>query len=405
VRGGWRTLVGTMMKARGHIYAAHEILWKPSDEGLTAHFNWVPLYFFENRTGKLRFLPHDFAVYGDDLVPNGWLVTCGEGLLEACSVLYLWKVLSVQLWAQYCENQSAPAIKGKTKAPFQSKAWNAMKEMLGDVLAGGSILMGEGDDAEKLDLALSGQLPYPELRKAMVDAMAVLWRGGSMGTTGSNQGTEQHGVKLQGDEEYKLQCDDAELVTETLQEQIDPLVIGWAFGDGTHPMAHVVVQPPPQQDTDNDIKRYTFVMGAGVQVGKRQLGTQFGIAEMDEDDEPAEVMQPTAPGGMGGDPLGKDKKETFSQNERYAANVEANLLRSGLDMLAKGTADAFKPVRERLAAVLALPEGEQKAALRQFVNDAPDILEQINKDPANADALYRLQTAAWWNGLLEAKRR
>jgi phage gp29-like protein len=57
-RGGFKLLVRQMADAIGKRYAVHEIVWKPGPKGITAEFRFCPLWFFENRTGKLRYLPH-----------------------------------------------------------------------------------------------------------------------------------------------------------------------------------------------------------------------------------------------------------------------------------------------------------------------------------------------------------
>ena len=54
-RGGFSLLVRQMMDSAGKYYAVHEIVWQPGDV-LTAELRFAPLWFFENRTGRLRFL-------------------------------------------------------------------------------------------------------------------------------------------------------------------------------------------------------------------------------------------------------------------------------------------------------------------------------------------------------------
>ncbi len=101
--GGLSLLIRQMMDAVGKRYAVHEIIWQPavsptSDSALrtpqlTATFRFCPLWWFEGTQGRLRFLPSEFAIYGVDMEPGGWLVTVGDGLMEACSVAYMFKQL------------------------------------------------------------------------------------------------------------------------------------------------------------------------------------------------------------------------------------------------------------------------------------------------------------------------
>jgi hypothetical protein len=62
--GGFKLLVRQMADAIGKKFAVHEIVWKPGADGLTAEFRFAPLWFFENRTGRLRYLPIEGAIEG-----------------------------------------------------------------------------------------------------------------------------------------------------------------------------------------------------------------------------------------------------------------------------------------------------------------------------------------------------
>jgi hypothetical protein len=135
MRGGFSTLVMQMMDAVGKGYAVHEILWKPARnaEGrdvLTAECVFTPLWFFENRTGSLRFLPQDYAVDGLPLAEGGWMVTVpatGIPLMEATSVAYVYKNLSLKDWLIFSERYGMPLPVGKTSASQGSPEWNCLR--------------------------------------------------------------------------------------------------------------------------------------------------------------------------------------------------------------------------------------------------------------------------------------
>lgn len=69
-RGGVAMLIKQMMHAVGHKYAVHEIVWQPDAAGLTAEFRFVPLQFFENTEGRLRFLPTEGSATWQDALAN-----------------------------------------------------------------------------------------------------------------------------------------------------------------------------------------------------------------------------------------------------------------------------------------------------------------------------------------------
>ena len=58
--GGLSLLIHQMMDAVGKRYAVHELVFKPfkqdDTELLTAEFRFVPLFFFENEGGRLKFV-------------------------------------------------------------------------------------------------------------------------------------------------------------------------------------------------------------------------------------------------------------------------------------------------------------------------------------------------------------
>src|SRR5713101_1381259 len=127
-RGGFSLLVRQMMDAVGKYYAVHEIVWRPGDI-LTAEFRFVPLWFFENRTGNVRFLKIPLGgAEGEDLEQGGWMITKGDGLMEACSVAYMFKNLPLKDWLAYSDKFGTPGILGQTDAGKGSEAGDAMRD-------------------------------------------------------------------------------------------------------------------------------------------------------------------------------------------------------------------------------------------------------------------------------------
>ncbi len=96
VRTGMSGLIKQMMDAVIQRYAAHEILWRQEAGGLTAQLRRVPIYFFENRTGRLRFTGPSNRADGMPLEENGWMITVASGLGEALSICWMFKRLGIQ---------------------------------------------------------------------------------------------------------------------------------------------------------------------------------------------------------------------------------------------------------------------------------------------------------------------
>ncbi len=323
-RGGMALFVELAMKCLGHKWAPFEIIYKPGPDGLTAQMNYVPLQFFENKTGKLRFLKSDFAVNGDELVEDGWVVFCGPGLLIPSAVAYLIKDLARTSWLIYGQNQGMPGVHGTTEAAYLSDQWNAMHAMLEEVLSGGVILTGPNDKVSKLDISATGQLPFPALVQEMNERVATMWRGGSLGTIGTGQGPEQKGVTLQQDEETKLAADDGQRISDTLNQTVDKAVIAWAFGEGVKPLAYFKIAPPNTVDVDREIKIDDHLTQAGVEIGKRQMREQFSRPEPAEDDEPVDKPAPVPAFGAPGQlPQDGEATEDDVKTEADKALAEA----------------------------------------------------------------------------------
>jgi phage gp29-like protein len=135
-RGGFGLLIKQMMDAVAKKYAVHEIIFETKDAfsagaasaslpKLTASFRFVPLWFFENTTGHLRFLENDCATSGIPLNGGSWLITVGDGVMEATSIAYLFKHLPLRDWLVYCERNGMPGVKGVTDAVPGTLQWEA----------------------------------------------------------------------------------------------------------------------------------------------------------------------------------------------------------------------------------------------------------------------------------------
>ncbi len=236
-RGGLSLLVQQMMDAVGKRYAVHEIVWEPNPralEKLTATFRFVPLWFFENRTGELRLLSSDYSREGELLEPGAWLVSTGDGLMEASAIAYLYKHLPLRDWLIYCERNGMPGVRGVTDALPGSDEWEAAKDAVREFGAEFHALMSRGTDIEAVDVTTAGELPYPRLVERMDAAIVALWRGSTMGTL-AERGT---GVTLQARETGLIERDDVEHVSTMLHAQVDRWVVRYVFGEG-EPLARV----------------------------------------------------------------------------------------------------------------------------------------------------------------------
>ncbi len=277
VRTGMAGLIRQMMDAVLMRYAVHEIVWQPTAEGLGAELRRVPLYFFENRSGRLRFIGPETRADGMPLEEDGWMVTTAPGIGEAIAICYMFRRLSVQDWVAFSEKFSIPGVLGRTAHKKGTPDGDAFTE---SVAAFGSEWVGvfyndDGSTKSPIEIiqTLAGStLPQKEMAEYMDRMITVLVRGGDLGTL-SRQ--DSQGASLQDGETDALLEDDCAMVSETLVTQLDPLVIRLVHGD-VKPLARVVVQPPSNEDQGREIDIDEKLARMGVRQSPADLAERYG---------------------------------------------------------------------------------------------------------------------------------
>ena len=283
-RGGVPLLIRQMMDAIGKRYAVHEIVFKPfsqdSKKYLSAEFRFVPLFFFENKKGHLQFIGEK-RNQQIDLEPGKWLITTGDGLMESCSIAYLFKHLPLRDWLIYCERNGMPGVKGTTSARPGTQEWEIAREAVQNFGAEFHALMSTGTDIQAIDISGKGELPYPKLVERMDRAMAALWRGSDLTTLGQKDGA---GISAQRNERDLLEEDDAQMISDTLHEQVDRYVLRYL--DGTeHPKAYFQLKTSPNKNLNNDLNIIKTLWDMGVPLSLNDIREHFGINPPNNDED------------------------------------------------------------------------------------------------------------------------
>ncbi len=354
-RGGVRLVMKHILEAVTYRYAAQHIVWRPVGDMLTAEFEYVPLSFFENRTGLLRFTPEGTEADGKDLAPNDWLVTTGDGLMFAASILYYGKRCSLQDWEAFCEKFGLPGVVGKTRASKGSAEWDSLVEAVGSFMNDWGCVVGADDTIELVKADATGtQLPMAVKVERADRMIAALWRGADLSTLSSQTGADSTGAGLQDEEAHAMAMDDAALISEAMQE-IDRRVIAWHFGRGTEPMAYTLVPCPERKDLQVRLNAVETLLGLGLEISKDEIREDFGFQTPSEDDELLEKPEPPAPPpGMPGAPGAAGKADKPVDE---AANAEA--LREFIDT-----------ANELIARARVEDQAGLRAALADALNDA-----------------------------------
>lgn len=396
-KGGFRLLTKQMMDAQSFGFAAHELVWRPTPDGsLDVTFVKVPLQFFENRTGALRYLPDPALYDGVEMAEGEWMVTAGAGVGIAAAVAACSKRLSLQDWLLFSERCGQPGLHAATDAKQGSDQWNNLVAAVANFGREWGIVTDMATKVDTVSLANGGTPPYPALVERMDRAIAVLYRGSDLSTLSAGDGSV--GASQQGEEADILEQDACEMLSETLQEQVERPFIRYVFGD-EEPLAYVQVSPVSHPNLEMEMKIDQHLASLGVKLSKKEALERYQrteASEDDPDDEPLRQAQPPAGGGFGAPgggfglpneaPAPQDRENAIAkplQNARSAPDGKSPVPTPAPAL--KRVLAAFRfdlgPAVEELQRVLALPEGQMRAACKDLADRLPDLLP---KDPAMA---------------------
>ena len=355
-RGGFRLLVQQMMRAIFDEFAVHEIIWNPQGGQLTAEFKYVPLYFFENTSGALRYIgPEGGLSTGKDLAENEWMTTVGDSaLMKAASICYMFKRFSLQDWLNFSEKFGIPGIHGETTAPKGSPEWDAFVNALDDFANDWVIATNVGAKINLIEAKQVGSGPFAPMVERMDRRLASLCRGADLSTLSAKNHT---GASLQGDEQDILIEDDCALIAETLQTQVSRFVIGYQH-DTTELLAYIHIEPPVQKDVNLELAVDQFLLNNDGELGAAETYERY-----------SRVLPTNTPEGKMlkriGQPLNQpsNKPEEAAPEQTGHVSAENDATAPTADELAKllATAD-FETIAKALELALgqALTDGAKK---------------------------------------------
>lgn len=383
--GGFKMLVRNMADAIGFKYSTHETLWKPSYSGLTAEFRKAPPWFFENITGRLRFLREDYAYYGVDMDPDRWLTHVDDGIDEAGSVAYMFKTLPLRDWLNFSEKFGIPGVLGRTQASIGTPQWNAMVEAVGKFANDFAAVCNIGDAIELIKAeGGTSNLPFQPIVEGMDRALSILWRGADLGTEGHRGGGEGQGASLQQSETDELDEDRASRIEETLNIQIDRRVIAWTFGSAVAPLAFVRVKTKPNRNIKADLDTIKTLAPMGVPFEINNVLERLG---WERPKAGAELLVlPTQQSSAPSDPT-----EEITENERRVVN---KLMATSRDLFGAALAEDLQPLREALAKVLHGDEASFMDRAQTLYNALPSLGELIIPAKKSSDQLETILGSA-----------
>ena len=273
-RGALRMLVSQMMDSVGMKYAVHKMSFVRNGDSLGGVFEKYPLWLFENTSGRLRKLDRENQLTaGCELSPEKWMITCGDGLMAASAIAYMFKHLPLRDWLIYCERNGMPGIKAKTNAFPDSPQWESAKEAVSQFGAEFYAVVSEGTDIEAIDVSSKSQLPYKDIVERMDRMLCALWRGSDLGTI---SGENKMGASVQWYEGSLIEEDDAQTVSETLNRNVDAKVIKILFGDDK-PLAKFRLKLPDYEEKLYELEVIERLAKLGLSPDPIELAKKFAF--------------------------------------------------------------------------------------------------------------------------------
>lgn len=380
-RGGVKLLLRQMMDAPGKEFAVHELIWKPLGRGrLTVECRFVPLWFFENTKGELRFLESEGAVEGTPLEEGGWMVAHGDALMIPSAICYMFKRLPLQDWLAFSEKFGFPGVLGKTDGQPGSEQWDAMAAAVKVFANDFAAVCNRSEEITLVETAKggTGNLPMPGLVEAMNRSMAAIWRGGDLGTM-SKDG-QAVGSNPQEAETEMLEQDDAEMLEETAGEYISKPALRYLFGPDTEPLAYLKILTARRQNVAQEILVDTFLRDSGAPLAVAATLERYGRG-MPKEGEPL-LGKPAAPAPPAAGDFANDSSS------------------AGHELVFQSLAQDFAPLVARLKAIEAIEDADvQQAKLRELLADWDRLTRSLTADPTAARALEQASTQALFSGL------
>ena len=292
-RGGLNLLKEQMMSAQSYGFAVHDLSWKPLPNGeLEGTFTHVPLWHFENHTGELRYVPTIAGWDGVPMKPGEWMVSTGDGVGIAASIVACMKRLGLTNWLVFTDRCVLPLIHGSTGAAWKSEQWDNLVNAIRHINRMAQVVTDQSTKIEAIQMDGGKQNPFGPLIEWADRAIVTLYRGGDLATISRPDAV---GANPQLDETDALEQRSCGRITETLNEQVSEFVINYTLNEPLR--AEIVVEPVSKPDVKQDMEIDNHLASMGVKLSKSDALSRYGRAEAETEDDVLVLQTPPAPQG------------------------------------------------------------------------------------------------------------
>ena len=354
--------------------------WNILRDGLYGDWYWNP----EAKASTARSMPAD-----NKLDPRYFLTrTWPRPLDEIGLIKYVRANLSQKDWDAFIEIYGIPGwiIIGPPNIPAgKEDEYKAAAEAAAQGMSG---YLPNGADAKCADQP-RGTSPFQVRLEYLTQKLVLAGTGGLLTMlTAPGSGTLAGSAHQEAFD--LIARSEARKISEIFQRQFDKVVLS-ASHPGRPRLAYFDLASNEEQDVGEII---------GHAVAIKQAGGQMDLAELSEKTGYTITAAPVPspfPGGPGSVPTA-----SLSNREQIDAKVHDTLLTASAELYAQAMQKGFLPLAERLQAILRMEDATaMEAALRTLQGELPQILTDLNAEPATASALADSLTAAFFNGLAD----
>ena len=397
-RGDQHLLLKQMSSAYGCRYAVHHFVWKPEpgkmidvdggEDGaaiapvpaLSAEMEFVPLWYFENTTGVLRFLPFGgFGAIGTEMDFEGeWMCTTGPGMMFAAAICYVFKRMTFQDWTIFNERYAQQKVLGQTPDSKESPQGQSMQQMVSEFNGDQGIVLYNSQPGDKPPISLIGPegTVSVDLFERFLDRqdrkMTVMFRGSDL----RNMSREKDvtGVSAQSDETDALEIAHCANIASACRAFIDRTVIRYCFGEGVEPLAYFGLPDMDEEDAKQLRESAGFLADRGVLVEADTIAERLGVTLTEKADEALQAAGPAASAGQEDDPAKPQSREGKKAAAENTANAKAARLEALIEEALR-TGNGFNPGEARDAKGK-WAEGEIKANIQRGRNALQRVLAE-----------------------------
>lgn len=374
-RGSMSMLIDNILSALENKYAVSEIIWDTSRApNLSAEVRHVPLWFFENTQGYLRFKRNSTDTEGVELEPNGWMVSVSDSpLMEATAVCYIIKRFAQGDWAVCSQRFGMPTPVYNANADRGTPEFESAVESIAGLMNGYGMVCARG---EVFDLKLPNGTsePFKTLSEAMDRYIALIWRGSDLSTLSA---ADAAGASLQAEESEILEDADCALVEETLAHYLTLPALEWKFGKGVKPAAYLQLTRKNRKDKLNQISVYKGAAELGCPVAKRDVYEALELREPEAGEDIVELQQ-----------LSPTPQVSFT-NAKPRKD-------SAVDRVAAALGDMAQPFYDELARIEAMAGAAERT--RALENLLKNLGKYFDGGKAEAEAWFEILKEEFDNG-------